>query len=110
MTEPTTTGAVSTASLVLGKAHARVARGSDQYDPEDKERNFELIANYWTEYLRGVYPGTRVEILPVDVGMMMALLKIARVTANPEHMDSYVDIAGYAALAAEEIDGNRLDF
>lgn len=31
----------------------------------------------------------------------MALLKLARVKSNPEHIDSYVDAAGYTALAVE---------
>lgn len=33
--------------------------------------------------------------------MMMALLKIARVKADPKKTDSYIDLAGYAACAGE---------
>ena len=33
--------------------------------------------------------------------MMMALLKIARIRSGPSMADSYVDLAGYAACAAE---------
>lgn len=32
---------------------------------------------------------------------MMALLKIARIIYNPEHMDSWVDGCGYLACGAE---------
>ena len=32
---------------------------------------------------------------------MMALLKIARASANPEHIDSWIDGAGYMACGGE---------
>ncbi len=58
------------------------------------EDNFGRIANFWSVYLgRKVYPA--------DVAAMMALLKIARLRANPGHDDSWVDLAGYAACGAE---------
>lgn len=60
----------------------------EQYgDPED---SFEAIATMWSAYLQH-------EIDPVDVSMMMVLLKAARVAGNKAHIDSFVDIAGYAA-------------
>ena len=59
--------------------------------PED---NFAVIADLWTAYKDTLF--TR-----VDVAMMMALLKIARIRSNPDIADSYVDLAGYAACAAE---------
>lgn len=91
---------------ILAQAHAIVTAGRHQYDPENGERNLENIAEFWTTYIRQHYPGTLVEILPTDVAMMMVLLKVARVIGNVFHEDNYVDIAGYAALAAEEVDGN----
>lgn len=61
------------------------------------EDNFGRIANFWSVYLgRKVYPA--------DVAAMMALLKIARLRANPGHDDSWVDLAGYAACGAELTD------
>jgi hypothetical protein len=60
----------------------------------DARKNFELIAGLWEVYLD--HP-----ISPADVGMMMALLKIARGRGNPASADSYLDLAGYAALAGE---------
>jgi putative aminopeptidase FrvX len=41
------------------------------------------------------------KISAVDVAMMMALLKIARIAAGSDKEDSFVDLAGYAACAAE---------
>ncbi len=70
------------------------------------ENNFEYIAYMWNAYLNGSS-----HIDADDVANMMILLKLARAKANPEHLDSFVDIAGYAACAyeieANEIDRNR---
>ena len=59
--------------------------------PEDC---FTLIAALWSRY-------TGCDISTADVSAMMILLKLARVEGNPRHMDSWVDIAGYAACGAE---------
>ncbi len=58
--------------------------------PED---NFKLIADLWSTY-------TGAKIGPQDVAVMMILLKTAR-AKNSNHDDNFVDIAGYAACAAE---------
>ena len=42
-----------------------------------------------------------VDIEPEDVAIMMGMLKIARLASNPQHMDSWVDLAGYAACGGE---------
>jgi hypothetical protein len=39
--------------------------------------------------------------LTADVAAMLALLKIARLQQSPNHRDSWVDLAGYAACGAE---------
>lgn len=66
-------------------------REQDYGSPED---NFRLIAQLWTAY-------TRIPFSPVDVAMMMILLKTARIATGVGTMDSFVDIAGYAACAGE---------
>lgn len=59
------------------------------------ENNFEQIAKYWSTYLR-------TDINPVDVAMMMCLLKIARIKGSKyQNTDSFVDLAGYAACGLE---------
>lgn len=58
------------------------------------ESNFELIANYWSHHLDA-------EVAPSDVGVMMALLKLARAKSNPTHMDNWIDGCGYLAISAE---------
>lgn len=59
--------------------------------------NFETIAGLWSVWL-GVKVGA------VDVAAMMIMVKAARLKVSPEHVDSWVDIAGYAALGAEVAD------
>ena len=66
-------------------------REQDYGTPED---NFGRIAEFWTTYM-GVEFGT------VDVAIMMALLKIARISENLQHMDSWVDGCGYLACGGE---------
>lgn len=58
------------------------------------ENSFNRIAQLWQAYLK--YP-----IDSNDVAMMMVLFKIARLQAKPDHEDSWVDIAGYAACGGE---------
>jgi hypothetical protein len=66
----------------------------------DAERNFGLIAAYWSAHLNK-------NIKPHDVAVMMTLLKLARARSNPKHTDNWIDGCGYLALggeaAAEEV-------
>jgi len=66
--------------------------------PED---NFTLIKQFWNVYLHRKY-NIGYQIEDVDVAMMMALLKVARAVGNPNHMDNYIDGAGYLLLAGEQ--------
>ena len=68
-------------------------REQDYGTPED---NFGKISALWSAY-------TGYDYTPKDVALMMALLKIAR-AASSNSMDNYVDLAGYAACAAEVAD------
>lgn len=58
------------------------------------ERNFERIATIWS-----VIFGHPVE--PAQVALAMAAVKLARLAGNLGHVDSWVDLAGYAACGAE---------
>ena len=74
---------------------------NDQYgEPED---NFALIAEYWSVYLGD----THAILDAFDVAMMMALLKVARLSKRPENPDSAIDLAGYAACAGEILENTR---
>ena len=76
---------------------ATTERGQEYGKPED---NFATIARLWRVYLD-------TPINAHDVAMMMVLFKVARAKSNPTHIDNLVDIAGYAACAAELGAGNQ---
>lgn len=56
--------------------------------------NIKKIAELWTTY-KGV------EFSPQDVGVMMALLKIARISSGQSKDDNYIDACGYLSLSCE---------
>lgn len=61
------------------------------------ENNFQRIADLWAAYLRCAYPTFDVGVTREDVALMMILMKVARLIESPDHRDSLVDLAGYAA-------------
>ena len=83
---------------VLAAAEATVKDREGDYG--SPERNFERIAAIWNVILAGKL-GKEHEISAADVGMMMIGYKLARLIETPDHQDSAVDAAGYAALLAE---------
>lgn len=66
----------------------------------DPERNLKRIADFWSLYLSETNDHP-VKVTPADAGVMMALLKVARIISSPTYEDHYVDLAGYAAIAYE---------
>jgi len=77
----------------LKEAHKIVCEGREA-DYGSPEQNFAVIARLWSDYVG--YP-----ISPTDVAVMMALLKIARIRNGKFKEDNFIDLAGYAACAAE---------
>lgn len=88
---------------ILEAARRRVC-GEREGEYGTPERNFDTIARLWTAYLNARVPdnGFRGTLLvtPKDVAMMMALLKVARISTS-DKADSFVDLAGYAACGGE---------
>ena len=84
-----------TRKRVLSEAEKCVCgqREQDYGTPED---SFQKIGTFWTAYLN-----CAVRIDAEDVAAMMALLKIARISENPQHMDSWVDGCGYFSCGGE---------
>ncbi len=74
--------AAATDAVSRGKAYGTV------------EKCFSDIAALWAAYFKR-------PITAADVAVCMMLLKIVRYRANPRNPDHLVDIAGYAACAAE---------
>lgn len=58
------------------------------------ENSFSEIAELWSWWLD-------IDISAKDVGIMMALFKLARIKTGYDKEDSYVDCAGYVACAAD---------
>ena len=80
---------------------AQILHAAEEHIIEDRaiehgdiEDNFGLIAAYWSEHL-STY------VSPVDVAIMMTLLKIARLKHNEPNWDNWVDGCGYLACGAE---------
>jgi len=88
-----------TKRALLEKAIDAVAdRGLNYGKPED---NFQRIANLWNAHLENRGLRSEWALTAVDVANMMALMKIARLEHQPNHQDSWTDLAGYAACGAE---------
>jgi len=60
----------------------------------DAKKNFEDIATLWSVVLEK-------EITPQQMALCMIMVKAARLMKT-DHEDSWVDIAGYAALGGEK--------
>lgn len=84
---------MSKRSEILKEAEKCIC-GQREQDYGSPEHNFSIIAGLWTEY-------TGAEITPLDVAMMMCLLKVARIKNGGGTGDSFVDLAGYAACGGE---------
>lgn len=83
-----------TRAEVLDKADYAVAdRGKRHGEPEE---NFGRIARLWEQHVLGRH-GIQIVFDAHDVAMMMVCMKLARLQSNPSHLDSWVDVAGYAA-------------
>lgn len=68
--------------------------GHREQDYGSPENSFQAIADLWSAYLEE-------EVTALDVAMMMALLKVARIKTGTATEDSFVDLAGYAACGGE---------
>jgi predicted cobalt transporter CbtA len=88
-----------TRSDILKKAEA-IVTGERQQNYGTPEDNFKRIASLWNAYMGDDLFDA------VDVAMMMALLKIARISTGTQTEDSFVDLAGYAACGGEIASNN----
>lgn len=85
-------------TIVLGKA-ADLVTGDRREAYGHPLVNHQRIARLWTARLfEKLVPG--VEIDPEDVTALMRLAKEARLLESPGHIDSLIDIAGYAEAEA----------
>lgn len=80
---------------------AKAVLGDRDHQYGSPENNFYTIASLWSVYLGK-------KITEVDVAMLMALLKIARIKSGTGSIDSFVDLAGYAACGGEIYDADMM--
>lgn len=78
---------------ILAEA-ARLTADERQSVYGDPFTNHERIARLWSVYLGH-------EITAAQAAMCMALVKVARLMQTPDHLDSFIDLAAYAAIAGE---------
>lgn len=71
-----------------------IVNGQREQDYGRPENNLGAIAELWTDTFGKTFDS-------VDVCIAMIELKISRIKSGHATMDSFVDIAGYAALGAE---------
>jgi hypothetical protein len=79
----------------------------DSYgSPED---SFTIISEYWSVYLKHKNNNwTDAQRLDAkDVSHMMMLFKIARCSGQKHSRDNYIDIAGYASIAADRLSDTK---
>lgn len=77
--------------MLLDAARAVAERGKVYGDAAS---NMETTASLWSVVLG-------VDVTPSQVAMCMLQVKVARLLVTPDHSDSVVDIAGYAAVLRE---------
>jgi hypothetical protein len=84
----------SPAEMFLRHVASVIAERSSQYG--DASSNMAAIAARWSSTLGR-------EVTPAQVVLCLLDLKMARLSHDPTHEDSVVDVCGYAALLRELI-------
>lgn len=91
---------ILTACEFLARVAGAVADREDEYGPA--ARNFAHVAARWSLTLG-------VTVSPAQVVLCLIDLKLARLSSDPTHFDSIVDVAGYASLLADLDDPRQFD-
>ena len=60
----------------------------------EPELLFKRVAQRWSQHLG-------IKVTASQVALCLCDLKLARLTVDPRHLDSLVDLAGYAAIVRE---------
>lgn len=84
---------------ILEDAESKIT-GQRAEDYGDATENFQRVADLWS-------PIFGQEVTIAQVVQAMICLKLSRLINSPEHTDTWVDVAGYAALGGEIYDLER---
>ncbi|MCH2548251.1 MAG: DUF6378 domain-containing protein [Alphaproteobacteria bacterium] len=68
---------------------------------EERRANYGLAKHHFREVARRWSLALGCQVTPQQVVMCLIELKLARLKENPTHLDSIIDIAGYAAVMVE---------
>ena len=79
-------------AMLLQHAQGVIENRERSYGPAAE--SFEAVAARWSLVLG-------ITVNPAQVALCLIDLKLARLTRDPTHLDSIVDIAGYAACLRE---------
>ena len=79
-------------SMLLHHAAGVIEHREQMYGPA--ETSFAAIAARWSLVLG-------IPVTPAQVALCLIDLKLARLTRDPSHLDSIVDVAGYAGCLRE---------
>ena len=79
-------------AMLLQHAQGVIENRERIYGPA--EESFQAIAARWSLVLG-------ITVTPAQVALCLIDLKLARLTRDPKHLDSIVDVAGYAACLRE---------
>ena len=78
-----------------------ILKEADRLTHGDRNKNYgtplvnhQRIASLWSIWLQQ-------EITPAEAAMCLALVKVARLIETPDHEDSPIDLAAYAAIYGE---------
>ena len=80
------------AAMLLQHAQGVIENRERSYGPAAE--SFEAIAARWSLVLG-------ITVTPAQVALCLIDLKLARLSHDPKHLDSIVDVAGYAACLRE---------
>ena len=78
-------------------------RGDDYGTPR---HNHGIASDLINAYLK--HHPNKDNLQPEDTMIMMVLIKVARLVSTPQHIDSIMDIAGYAFCAIDAINELKL--
>jgi hypothetical protein len=87
-----TTGAAARSHVLQTAERLVNNERNTQYD--EPSADFARTAAMWTAYFG-------IPIAMHDVAAAIAMLKLSRIRHNPDHLDNWVDLAGYAACGAD---------
>jgi|TARA_R110000803_G_scaffold38422_3_gene83013 hypothetical protein len=87
---------------LLDKAKETI-NGDRAKDYGDARDNFDRIATGWNVIINGAMK-SHGYVTDQHIALMMDWVKTARLCENIDHIDSWVDKAGYTALGAEFMD------